>query len=491
MKTDTAKKPRGKGKHGAGGRKRANGTGTLEKRGNKWRGKWLVYDPQGNKVWKTQTLQATNLDDARAELKELTQGNAIMSREKMLERTQRELDGARAERKAWEDGLPALPIADAWTAYETNANRPDTGARTLADYEGYFAALAKWMQTHYPNATELRQITRTEAEAYAADLRATRSAGTFNKRITFFRHFWKTLADDAGKDPQAKDLARLPAKLIINPWEKIQKRQLDTHTRRELTVEELGRVLQGLQGEMRVLFALGIYTGARLGDCALMEWGMIDLARGRIAFTPRKTKRHANGKQAIIPLHPILAGILSETPPEERTGYVMPETAAAYEREASILTNRIQKHFRACGIQTATAQGEGRRAITEVGFHSLRHTFVSLSANAGTPLAIVQAIVGHSNPAMTRHYFHESENALRGAVAALPDVITIDAEATDAPERNGKALEGADGAEAATTPPDAENAPTGVLARFAAMLAEMTAEERREAARILADYQNN
>ncbi len=59
---------------------------------------------------------------------------------------------------------------------------------------------------------------------------------------------------------------------------------------------------------------------------------------------------------------------------------------------------------------------------TDVSFHSLRHTFVSLAANAGVPLAIVQAIVGHSNPAMTRHYFHESTDALKNAVATLPDV---------------------------------------------------------------------
>ena len=40
---------------------------------------------------------------------------------------------------------------------------------------------------------------------------------------------------------------------------------------------------------------------------------------------------------------------------------------------------------------------------------------------AWTPLAVVQAIVGHSNPAMTRNYFHESAEALQSAVAALPD----------------------------------------------------------------------
>ena len=59
----------------------------------------------------------------------------------------------------------------------------------------------------------------------------------------------------------------------------------------------------------------------------------------------------------------------------------------------------------------------------------MRHSFVSLCANAGVPLAAVQAIVGHSNPAMTRHYSHIGIEAARGAVAMLPS-LTADVEGT-------------------------------------------------------------
>ena len=53
-------------------------------------------------------------------------------------------------------------------------------------------------------------------------------------------------------------------------------------------------------------------------------------------------------------------------------------------------------------------------------FHS--HTFVSLCCEANVPLAVVEAIVGHANPAMTRHYTHIGEAAASAAVAALPDI---------------------------------------------------------------------
>ena len=65
----------------------------------------------------------------------------------------------------------------------------------------------------------------------------------------------------------------------------------------------------------------------------------------------------------------------------------------------------------------------GRRAVVEVGFHSLRHSFVSRCRQANAPLSVVEAIVGHSSPAMTRHYTHVGELAAAVAVGALPRVM--------------------------------------------------------------------
>jgi integrase-like protein len=53
----------------------------------------------------------------------------------------------------------------------------------------------------------------------------------------------------------------------------------------------------------------------------------------------------------------------------------------------------------------------------------LRHTFVSLCRESNAPLAVVESIVGHSNPSMTRHYTHVGELAAGRAVAALPSIM--------------------------------------------------------------------
>lgn len=65
--------------------------------------------------------------------------------------------------------------------------------------------------------------------------------------------------------------------------------------------------------------------------------------------------------------------------------------------------------------------------MIEVGFHSLRHTYISLHAERGTSQAVIQANVGHGSPAMTAHYTHIGEDAARQAATALDSGI-IDVE---------------------------------------------------------------
>ena len=394
-------------------RARANGQGTLEMHGRIWRARWTVDG-------KTFT-RSTGTSDKREAVKRLAEFTApfrLKSEKETLEGIAAKVQGVTAELKAYHDAQPALALADGFEAYRTAEVRPDSGTRTMAGYECYYNGLLSWLAANRPAYREMREVTATDAQAYAADFIQGHSAGTFNKHITFLKCLWRTVAD-ADADGAG---GRLAAKLTGNPWERIRKRLHVVHARRELTVDELNRLYESTDGEMRMLFAVGIYTGLRLGDAARLDWGSVDLTRGWITKVAHKRERHVNGKMMAVAIHPVLAGMLAETPPARRTGYVMPTLAATYERDSAALTNRIKAVFEGCGIATTTTDETTGRAMVDVGFHSLRHTFVSLSANAGTPMAVVQAMVGHSSAAMTRHYYHESAGALKNAVCALPDV---------------------------------------------------------------------
>jgi integrase len=60
--------------------------------------------------------------------------------------------------------------------------------------------------------------------------------------------------------------------------------------------------------------------------------------------------------------------------------------------------------------------GRGTRGLR---FHDLRHTFITLMAERGVPLPVVQSMVGHMSARMTRYYTHISSQAARQAVELL------------------------------------------------------------------------
>jgi len=400
-----SEKNHGRKGNGHKGKERGKGAGSLEWRKSGYIARWTV---DGKRY--AQSTGTTDKRDAEAKLAEFVAPFRLKDKEERLEAFVGKLGGVQKRIEDFEEARPAMLIADAWDAFRKSPNRKDTaGAARLVMCERWARQFCEFMAKRYADITEIRKVTKEHAQAYAAEGFTEVSNAVRNQTISFLHMMWRVLIADG------------TARIAANVWDGIQKKH-ETHTRRrELTVEELKRVCADLRGEMRLLFAVGIYTGLRLGDCALLEWGQVDLARRRIALIPRKTARKT-GRMVVIPIHPNLLNMLADVAADRR-GYVMPECAELYRRSTSKMSRRIQRIFKRAGIDTVTDGQEGKRKRAAVSFHSLRHTFVSLSANAGVPLAVVQAIVGHSTVDMTRHYFHESEQALMSAVAALPDVI--------------------------------------------------------------------
>jgi len=187
------------------------------------------------------------------------------------------LEGRKAEITKWEDEQnPPLSIGNAWNEFLASANRPDTGNSTLRQYEFQWSAFEDWMKAKHAEVSTLRGVTREIAEEYAARLNHGKlSPSTYNKHLNLLTLVFRVLKNKA--------------KLTANPWEDIQRKRITTHSRRELTVDELKKVCKAGSGELRTLFALGIYSGLRLGDCAALRWGEVDLPRGLIRRIPNKT----------------------------------------------------------------------------------------------------------------------------------------------------------------------------------------------------------
>ncbi len=357
-----------------------------------------------------QTRKSTHTRDRREagkKLAEFMEPFLIEDEAKMLHNIKARIEYDNDKLAALNDARnPPLTITQAWATYEKSATRPQSGPATLALYGLIWGRFTRWLEEHHAEIVTLRQVTPEIVSGYGAELTTERkvSGRTFNLHIGFLKLAFRVLA--------------VPAKLTVNPFAEIQRKKHKPQGRRALTTDELRRVCSSAKGELRTLLALGLYLGARLGDCCMMEWGSVDLHKRVIAYTAHKT-----GRKLIVPMHPALWGILNECATAQRSGYLVPGLALLYaSKGAYAVTTQVQAHLKDCGIIT-TATGQGRRAQVLAGFHSLRHSAVSLLREAGAPLSVTMAIVGHSTMEQHDNYTHAGEIAMQRAVAALPSVM--------------------------------------------------------------------
>lgn len=309
-------------------------------------------------------------------------------------------------------------IDDGWSEWRRCANREsEPKTRTLAGYEAMWRRFQAWASN--AKIAFLHEVTRSHAEDYAADLWGSSvSPSTFNQHLKFIRSLFTTLEARAG--------------LLSNPWAhlKTRKRALD-EGRRNLTEAELRIVLNRAEGNLKLMLHLGLFTGLRLGDVVNLRWENVEFdpvlrqARpGFIVLVPLKTSRY--GKKLEVPIHPSLAELLRQ----HRTRYpqgdlLFPAESREYATNTANVSQPIQRFLESCGLETTekATHGHRRRAIVRVGFHSLRHSFVSLCAKAKTPLHIVQRLVGHGSPLLTSEvYLHLDTEQKQEAIASLPSI---------------------------------------------------------------------
>ena len=333
-------------------------------------------------------------------------------------------------------GSVRLPLADAWRHYEMSPNRRDLARSTLDSKRIVWMGFARWMERNHLEIAHLAEVTETAVAEYLAEFRCRHSASTYNGHVCVLREIFRVLADKAG--------------IAHDPWAGVCLRADDSISRRELSLDEVGRLYEAASKEgkeWKLLIMTGIYTGMRLGDCCRLKWEDVHLERGIIQIVPEKTKKHMHGRLITIPIHESLLDVLQTVMHEVRGkreegkeesehssllpltssllpagAFVNPKIAEMYNKRKWQLDEGLRRIFKAANI-TMSVRMEGRcRKTVVASFHSLRHTFVSLSANAGVPLPVVQSIVGHCSTAMTRHYYHENLDALRKAVDAIPAV---------------------------------------------------------------------
>ena len=253
-----------------------------------------------------------------------------------------------------------------------------------------------------------------------AESLAGKAAATVNLNVKIVRGVFET-ASKRGIIPR-------------NPAACVQRVDGEAMQREPFTAAEIGELLKAAPDvAWKGMILLGLYTGGRVGDLARLLWGNVDLARGTITFRPEKTKK--SGKEVSLPLHPGLSSFLLSLPSaDSETAPLFPSLAAKKAGGQHGLSTKFGKIMAAAGVdsmkvesdfkaKTGDAKRKGKaRQLARRSFHSLRHTAVSLMANAGISEELRRRVVAHADGDVHARYTHHETDTLRAALAALPDV---------------------------------------------------------------------
>jgi integrase len=286
-----------------------------------------------------------------------------------------------------------LRLFDVWKAFVVSPRRPDCSASTLESYRQQWNMFKEWSAS-----TTMDRVDTKTVDAYCAHLHSRGICnGTFNKHVSLLSLVWRVL------------------KVEPNPWAEVVKKKHRPISHRALTLDELSRLLKQVEhDEWHTAVMVGAYTGLRMGDVLTLRCG--EIQAGGIVRVPMKTDRRSGGKVVRVPLHPSLAAEFPEwVHSKAESDFVLPTLAVEYQRDRSGVSRRFQCILERAGIVTSENG--------TVGFHSLRHTFVSMMRGAGVAESVVMSMVGHSSGAMTAHYTHTDFGAAQAAVGKLP-VIT-------------------------------------------------------------------
>lgn len=200
-----------------------------------------------------------------------------------------------------------------------------------------------------------------------------------------------------------------PVPAVRLPKENCSERDIFTH-------EEVQKLLDAAPSlEWQTLILLGFLIGARLSDCVHLKWENVHPQQGVIIYHQRKT-----GKKVTVPMHFHIIEHFNYLSTFGTSGFLCPKLATKVSGGKHGLSEGFKRIMKQAGLDPMTGAGKGIRQFSKRTFHSLRHSFNSVLANAGVSEEVRMKLTGHSSKAMNTRYTHLEINTLKNAMTALP-----------------------------------------------------------------------
>jgi integrase/recombinase XerD len=267
------------------------------------------------------------------------------------------------------------------------------GQATREAYARDLRAWGTWLQTL---GLEVLDAHRSHVELWARDMEMSGAApATIARRLSTVSGFYRYAVDEdlIARSPVTR--VRRPRTSAESPRSGLERDEL----RRLLTIAEASSPRD------RALVTLLAFNGVRVSEAIGTDVADLDTERGHHVLRLRHRK---GGKAQRIALPPRTAEAIDTLLAGRTTGPIF-ATSSGRRMDRQAARKVIARLARKAGIPRPVSP------------HLLRHTFVTLSLDAGVPLHVVQDGAGHASPATTRRYDshrHSLDNAAAHRLAA-------------------------------------------------------------------------
>ncbi len=195
---------------------------------------------------------------------------------------------------------------------------------------------------------------------------------------------------------------------------------------RFLSYEEADALVEAAQAsgqpDLHAAIVLALNTGMRLGEILRLEWADVDLVHGVITVREEQSRKPGGKVFINAEVEAVLRERLTVSTGGENSANCAPRRLPGRlvlippkgGKERSSLTHRFAELVARFRFNDNVAD-----ARHKVVFHTLRHTFASWLALAGTDIYRIKTLMRHKTITMTMRYAHLIPDATRAAVHNL------------------------------------------------------------------------
>jgi integrase len=241
--------------------------------------------------------------------------------------------------------------------------------------------------------TRLDRLTRADVTRFHLSRKDTPTRA--NRMLSLLSHMM-AMAERWGMRPDS-----------TNPVRHVERFE-ETKRERFLSGEELGRLGAALaaaekKGKLTpfglAAVRLLVFTGARASEILGLTWAAVDMGAGALRL-PRK------GRLATLYLNPAAKTVLSKVRRLKGNPHVI---AGGLKGKALTLS----------GLEQVWQELRKAAKLEDVRLHDLRHSFASVAMAGGASLAVIGALLGHTQAQTTARYAHLADDPMKAAAGAV------------------------------------------------------------------------